>query len=130
MANFLLDKGYLAQGTTAYAVGEVAAMGTVAQSCKRSVSAADPLNFGIMVEACDAAKLVANPTKIYLNVRRAGIARAIAGGTISKGDRLTNDTSARVVKQVTAGGPFFAIAEEDATVDTFVDVYIVGAATI
>lgn len=133
MSNFVLDKGYIAEGTTAYAVGEVVKYGTAPQSIVRSTSAADQLNMGIVMEAVDAAKLAAGvgAGKVVLNVRRIGIARAIAGGTIAKGDRLTNDTSARVVKQVTAGGPFFAVAEEaTSTVGAQVEIFICGQATI
>lgn len=132
MANFVLDKGYTAEGTTAYAFGEVVKYGVGAQSMVRSTVAADQLNMGICQETCDATKLVAaNTGKVVLNVRRIGIAKAIAGGTIAKGDRLTNDTSCRVVKQVTAGGPFFAIAEEATTVvGTLIDVLVGFQATI
>lgn len=129
--NFVLDKGFLAGGTTAYKAGEVVVMDTAPQSCLRSTSAAAPNNIGIVVDDIDAAKLTANPGKIYVNVRMLGIARGLSGAAFAKGARLTNDATGRLVTQATAGGPFFATALEATTgAGQYAEVLLSGPATI
>jgi|SRR5690606_31602169 len=94
--NYVLDKGYKVEGSSAIKLGEVAVPGTGEQSAVRATSASDttaPL--GVFQEDVDAARVTTG--KVVANVRMLGITRAIAGAAITKGARLTNDTSARVV---------------------------------
>src|SRR3954447_15195828 len=96
--NYVLDKGFLAQGgNVQYTLGEAVVPGTVTQSMARSTGAPTGTTFwlGICQETVDAAKV--NTGKVFADVRLMGISRAIAGGTVTVGARLTTDTSARVV---------------------------------
>ena len=130
-ANYGLDKGVLIEGTSAVAAFTIASRGTGIQTGKNATSAGDPLILGVFQESCDAAKLAANPGKIYLNVRLQGISRVITGGVFAKGDPLTNDTTGRAVKQTTAGGRSFGLAEEaSAAADAYVNVQLTPGATI
>ena len=100
--NYLLSKGMLAQGSTAYQFGEVVVLGTVEQSVARATSAGAAGLCGIVMEDVDAARIQTG--KVFIGVCYLGIHRAIAGAPITKGAKLTNDTSARVVTQAGAAG--------------------------
>ena len=108
--NYGLDKGMLAQGSTAYAFGEVVRPGTVEQSVVRgTVAMTSPGFAGICQEDVDATRVLTG--KVIVGVRIIGIARAIAGAAIAKDALLVNDTSARVVTQGGAAGtPVLGIA--------------------
>lgn len=108
--NYVLDKGFLAQGSTAYAFGEGVVLGTVEQSVARATTALTvPGFFGVVQEDLDTTRLATG--KAFVGVRILGITRAIAGAAIAKGAILINDTSARVVTQAGAAGtPVVGIA--------------------
>jgi hypothetical protein len=108
--NYGLDKGFLAQGSTAYQFGEVVRPGTVEQSVIRGTVAMTAAGFaGICQEDLDATRLATG--KAIIGVRVLGISRAIAGAAILKDALLVNDTSARVVTQGGAAGtPVLGIA--------------------
>lgn len=110
--NFVLDKGYLAQGSAAYAYGQPVGYGTVEQSCM-AITVANTLIAGVCQENVDAAKVATG--KVFVNVRKMGIARVLIGASVAKGDPLTVDATGRFITQVTAGGKFFAIAEAAGT---------------
>ena len=129
--NHVLDKGLLANGTTAYAVGEAVVQDTSVQSMKRVGAAlADTDVCFVCMEAVDAAKLIANPGKVVLRARTQGIARALAGANYSKGARLTTDATSRFVTQATAGGPVAAIALEANTTGNLGEVMLTPGATL
>jgi hypothetical protein len=93
--NYVLDKGFIAQGATAYAFGEILVPGTATQTCARATTAG-ALNFlGVCQDSVDQTKIATG--KVEVSVRLLGISRVIAGGTITTGSRVTNDTSARAV---------------------------------
>lgn len=122
--NFLLDKGYLATGTGAYAEGEVVTQATAVQSCARSTSAGAANNFGVVMENVDADRVATG--KVFIHIRRLGIARVKTGGAFAKGAKLTNDTSARAVAAA-AKASFFAIAEEESTgANQYVEALVLG----
>ena len=122
--NFVLDKGYLATGADAYTAGEVVAPNTAVQSTKRATSAGAADNFGVCMESVDATKVATG--KVFLNVRRLGIARVKTGGAFAKGAKLINDASARAVAAA-AKGSFFAIAEEESTgANQYVEALVLG----
>jgi hypothetical protein len=94
--NYVLDKGMLAQGASAYTFGEILVMGSVTQSVARATTVAGGNIFiGVCQESVDVAKVTTG--KVFVDTRILGIARVIAGGTITVGARLTNDASARAV---------------------------------
>jgi hypothetical protein len=113
--NYVLDKGFLAQGATAYAFGEGVVFGSVEQSVVRATTALTaPGFFGVVQEDLDATRLATG--KAVVGVRILGITRAIAGAAVAKGALLVNDTSARLVTQGGAAGtPSVGIALTAAT---------------
>jgi len=113
MANYVLDKGYVATGATAYAFGElVVPSGAAGTSVARATSAGSALILGVCQEDLDTTRLATG--KAVIGVRLMGIARVIAGvNNITYGAALTNDTSARAVLQagaVGSGAPSFGRA--------------------
>ena len=129
--NFVLDKGFQANGTTAYAVGEAVAQDTAVQSIKRIGAAATAADVVfVCMEAVDAAKLVANPGKVFIRARALGIARALAGANYAKGARLTTDATSRFVTQATAGGPVVAVALEANTTGNLGEILLTPGATL
>ena len=122
--NTVLDKGYKANGTAAYAAGELVAFDTAPQSMKRATSAASAELIGVCMEDVDAAKVTTG--KVFANVRRLGIARVKTGGSFAKGAKLTNDANACAVAAA-AKGAFFAVAEEASTgAGQFVEALVLG----
>lgn len=125
-----LDKGMLANGTDAYAFGEVLFIDTAVQSVKRATTAATAANVAaVCQEAVDATKVATG--KVFVNSRFTGIAKCIAGAAVAKGARLTNDTLCRMVTQVTAGGPVLGVALEAASAaGQMFDVLLTPGATL
>ena len=131
--NFVLDKGFVANGSTAYAVGEAVTIDTAVQSMKRIAAAATAADrVMVCMEACDAAKLTANAGKIVLRARMSGIARVIVGtGGFAKGARLTTNASSHFVTQGgAAGSPVVALALEADTAGGFAEVELTPGATL
>ena len=132
--NYVLDKGFLAEGSTAYAIGEIVKAGSVDGAIGRSTtSSATVINVGVSQEAVDASKVTTG--KVILDVRLLGVARVIAGATIAVGDHLTNDTSARAtpVTRAAAGAQpahTFGIAlTSTSTVGEHIDVLLTPGGT-
>ena len=127
--NFVLDKGFLAQGSAAYQYGQTVTFGTVPQSCA-AIAVANTYVLGICQENIDASRVATG--KAFINVRMMGVSRALVGAAVVKGDPLTPDGTGRLIKQTTAGGKFYAVALEDqATVGGFTEVMLInGFATI
>lgn len=126
-----LDKGLLAQGTAAYAVGQVVKLGTVPQSCAATTAALTASEFGgVCMEDIDANKVATG--KAIINVRLAGIAPVRVGAAnIPKGARLTSNASGQVVVQATAGGPVLGILlETGGAVGTLSEMYLTPGATL
>jgi hypothetical protein len=94
--NYILDKGFVAQGSTAYAFGELVVISARATS-------AGSLVLGVCQEALDATRLTrAGGTKAVIDIRLLGISRVIVGAAVAVGARLTNDASARAVTRTKA----------------------------
>jgi hypothetical protein len=134
--NYGLDKGFLAQGgAVAYTFGELVLPGTAVQSMVRATAAPTGTTFwlGVCQETVDATKV--GTGKVFADVRINGISRVIAGGTITVGARLTNDTSARAVAVTRAAAgaqpvPVFGVALTGTTnVGEHVDVLLTPGAT-
>lgn len=110
--NFVLDKGHIATGATAYARGEIVTPGAFSNG-QPSVSRATTVSATNLLYVCmedlDATRLAAG--KAAINCRVLGIARVIAGGAITQFDRVKNDTTARAatVTRAIAGAQPVAI---------------------
>lgn len=123
--NYVLDKGYLVQGTTAILSGELAVDGTVDQSVIRAGAAGDVI--GVFQETVDATRVTTG--KVFADVRLLGIARVLCGGTVAKGDRLAADATARAITSARsiAGAlapRVFGRALTAGTIGTYIDVLL------
>jgi hypothetical protein len=112
--NYGLSKGFLAQGSVAYVQGELVIQGTVDQSVARATSASTLVPFGVIDENVDVAKILTG--KVFVNIALMGLVRVKCGAAVTKGARITNDTSARGVSVTRAAAgaqpqPVFGIAQ-------------------
>jgi hypothetical protein len=125
--NYVLNKGMLAQGTSAYTFGELVIDGSVEQSVARATSAGADVS-GVVQETVDATRVTTG--KVFVNVAYLGMVRVLTGAAVAKRDRLTNDTSARAVPSArTAAGSqpkqVFGIALTAATgANQYIDVLL------
>jgi hypothetical protein len=107
MADHILSKSLgVLQGTTALTWGEVVYK-SGDQQVSRATSAQQEGLLGVALESVDAAKVTEG--KVVPGVAILGIARVVAGsavtGThIAAGDKVTNDTAAKVVKATAVAG--------------------------
>jgi len=130
--NYGLNKGFLATGSTAYAAGEVVVI-SATQQVARATTANVLTPLGICMEDLDTTRLATG--KAIIGVALAGIVRVIAGGSVSVGDRVTNNTSARAVTRTRASAgaqpaATFGIALTSATNDgDHIDVLLTPGAT-
>jgi hypothetical protein len=92
--NYVLDKGHLATGSSAYTFGELCTSSGDGTKCARATVAGSKVR-GVVQENVDAAKVTTG--KVVVNLRLLGISRVLAGAAIAVDDRLTNDATARAV---------------------------------
>jgi hypothetical protein len=115
--NFVLDKGFRATGSTAYAFGEpVVLTGDGTTMARAGAGAANVV--GINYENCDVDRVLTG--KAILDVRVLGIARVLAGAAIARDARLGVDATCRAVTVARAAAgaqpaPIFGIALTAAT---------------
>jgi hypothetical protein len=126
--NYVLDKGYVATGSTAYTAGElVVASGDGTKSARATTAGAEIL--GVNQENADATRVTTG--KAVLDTRLLGIARVLAGAAVAVGDKLTNDTTARAVTGGAAGTRSFGKALTAATAaGQYIDVLLTPANTM
>ena len=126
--NYVLDKGYVATGATAYKQGEAVVASGDGTKCARATSAA-ALVLGVCQEELDTTRLATG--KAVIGVRLLGITRCIAGGVVAVGGKVTNDTSARAVAGGAAGTASFGIALTASTgAGEFIDVLLTPGNTM
>jgi len=92
--NYVLDKGHLATGSTAYALGELVVASGDGTRCARATAAGSKVR-GVCQETVEVAKVTTG--KVVLDVRILGISRVLAGAAVAVEDRVTNDATARAV---------------------------------
>lgn len=112
--NYVLSKGFLAQTpVTAYAKGLLVIQGTVEQSVITLSAASSLVPFGVIADDIDATKIATG--KAIIGIDLLGISRVKCGGVVTKGDRITNDSTSRGITQARTAGasqpqPVFGIA--------------------
>lgn len=113
MSDYVLDKGYIATGATAYVRGELATKDSTGKKVSRA-TVVDVLTQIVPVgEDLDTTRLATG--KVVINCKVLGVARVLSGAAILVDARVTNDATARAVPRAqTAGGtapkPVFGIA--------------------
>jgi hypothetical protein len=130
--NFVLDKGFRATGSTAYAFGEpVVLTGDGTQMARAGAGATNVI--GICQEDCEVAKVLTGAA--ILGVRVLGISRVLAGAAIARDARVGVDATCRAVTVARAAAgaqpaPVIGIALTAATAagDT-IDVLLTPGAT-
>jgi hypothetical protein len=103
--NYVLDKGFLMQGTAAVTLGMLVKDGTVDQSVALA-GTGDVL--GVLNETVDATRVATG--KVFIDVRLLGISRVLCGDVVTKGDRLVSDATHRAVKATQAGAAAVPVA--------------------
>lgn len=127
--NYVLDKGLLATGSTAYAAGELVVAAAGPGVARATAAGAKVL--GVCMEDLDAAKVTT--ARAVVAVRILGIARVKVGtGGCAVGDRLTNDAGALgVVVAVSVGlKESFGVALTAASANGYADVLLTPFATV
>ena len=109
---YVLDKGFLATGATAYVFGEIvraqagAVMTTTFNSIARATTATVLTTtaelLGVVQEDLDTVRLATG--KAEIGVRLLGIARVLSGAAVTAGTFVTNDATARAVTVTKAAG--------------------------
>lgn len=136
--NYVLDKPFLATGATAYAFGEIVKLiagsgsfSTTANSVVRNTTATvlttTDVTLAVAQEDLDTVRLATG--KAFINCRLMGIARVQCGATVTVGDHVTNDATARAVKATRAAGgaqpiQILGIALSGGTVGQHIDVLL------
>jgi hypothetical protein len=124
MANYILDKGYVAVSTynSSNAAGVVAKRFvklTANQTIDLNV-ASNTRPVGVVQENVDQAKVATG--KAVVDVRVQGIARVIAGGTIAIGGEVMSSTTGTAIAAVTAANIVCGIALQAAVSGDEIDV--------
>jgi hypothetical protein len=98
-ANFILDKGYILEGSTAYTAFRFVAAGATDTSVTSTI-AAGALALGVIQEDVDAAKVATG--KVAADVRILGISKVTAGAAVTLWAEVVTDTSGRAVNAATS----------------------------
>ena len=114
MRNDGLTKSFYAEGTLEGR--KLVTFGAGKLTVKQATAASDAL-IGVTTQ-------IGSETNGRVDVIFAGITEANAGGTIAKGDVLTSDASANVVKASQAADRVIGIALEDAVAGDYVSILI------
>jgi hypothetical protein len=137
--NYVLDKGHVATGSTAYAFGELvtpvanAATPNASTAVARATTANVLTPIYVCQEDLDTTRLATG--KAVVDCRLLGISRVLSGAAVSVHDRVTNDTTARAVTRTRAAAgaqpaATFGIALTAATAaGQYIDVLLTPGAT-
>lgn len=102
--NYVLDKGFKAEGSAAYLAARFVQSGTAEQSVKL-ITAVNQKAIGVCMEAVDATKVVTG--KAIVDVRLLGIARVEVGAVaITKDMKVAPDAAGKAI--VSAAATFSA----------------------
>ena len=126
--NYVLNKGLVATGATAYKFGECVTLSGDGTKCARATSAAAPAVF-VCQEDLDTTRLATG--KAVINVAMYGIVRVLSGAAVAVNDKVANDATARAVPGGAAGTASFGIALTAATgAGQFIDVLLTPGSTM
>lgn len=143
--NYVLDKGFLATGATAYVFGEIVkvvvgtgsfstTMNSVVRNTTATVLTTADTMLGVVQEDLDTVRLATG--KAEVGVRLLGISRVQVGAAVTAGKYVTNDTTARAVAvtKAIAGAqpvPVLGYALTGATAaGQFIDVLLTPGASV
>jgi hypothetical protein len=127
---YILDKGHVATGSTAYLFGELVTSSGDGTKCARATVAGSKLR-GVCQENIDATRVTTG--KAVIGIRMLGISRVLTGAACAVDDRLTNDATARAVPVAATVGAkeSFGVAMTAATgAGQFVDVLLTPYAVV
>lgn len=105
--NYVLNKGLLATGSTAYKAGECVTLSGDGTKCARATSAAAAVVF-VCMEDLDTTRLATG--KAVIGVGMQGIVRVLTGAAVAVKDKVANDATARAIPGGAAGTASFGIA--------------------
>jgi hypothetical protein len=122
--NYVLDKGFKATTGSAYAFGEILRLVTH-DTVARATSAAQTGQLFVCQEDVDQVKV--DTGNVVVGSRVLGVSRVLAGGTITVGAKVTNNTSARAVV-ATAGQNVLGVAWTAGASGEYIDVLLTPGA--
>jgi hypothetical protein len=134
MANYVLDKGFLTTGSSAYAFGEIGIVAADGVSVARASAAISGVGVAVVIqENLDVAKVLTG--KAVIDCRVLGIARVLcaSAAVVVPGNRITSNASAQgIVQASTLAGPLptlgVAMSAKSAGNVGFVEVLLVPGA--
>lgn len=100
--NYVLDKGFLCQGSAALPIARFVQAGTVEQS-QTPHTATNQRALGVTMEAVDAVKVATG--KVFADVRLMGIARVEAAAAVSKMARVSPDATGKAITSIASSIP-------------------------
>lgn len=119
--NYLLNKGFLVQGSAAVVFGTAYQAGSVEQSVTPH-TATNQRSLGVAQENVDAAKVATG--KVYANFALAGIVRMRAGAAVAKMARVSPDASGRAITSVASSIPIGIALTAAAAAEEHIDVLL------
>lgn len=126
MADYVLDKGMLVQGSAALVANRFVSFGTVDWSVNPTISAGAQAA-GVAMENVDAAKVTTG--KVYADVRVFGIALVKLGtGGITRGGQVATDASGQAVAAASTNS-VLGIAMESGSAGDLVNIALSNAGT-
>jgi hypothetical protein len=126
--NYVLHKGLLATGATAYKFGECVVPSADGTKCARATGAAAAVVF-VCQEDLDTTRLATG--KAVIDVAFLGIVRVLSGAAVAVNAKVANDATARAVTGGAAGTASFGIALTAATAaGQYIDVLLTPGNTM
>jgi len=126
--NYVLNKGLVATGSTAYKFGELVVQSGDGTKCARATTPAAAVVF-VAQEDLDTTRLATG--KAVINIATLGMVRVLAGAAVAVGAKLANDATARAVTGGAAGTASFGIALTAATAaGQYIDVLLTPGNTM
>jgi hypothetical protein len=121
-ANYVLDKGYVLEGSGAYTAFRFVAAGATDSSVTSTI-AAGALALGVIQEDVDAAKVA--PTKVVADIRLMGISKMVAGAAVTLWAEVSTDNQGRVINAATTQRVLGRALQSAAAAGDIIDVMLV-----
>jgi hypothetical protein len=121
-ANFILDKGYILEGSSAYTAFRFVAAGATDTSVTSTI-AAGALALGVIQEDVDATKVATG--KVAADIRILGISKVVAGAAVTLWSEVATDASGRAINAATGHRVVGRALQSAAALGDIIDVLLV-----
>jgi hypothetical protein len=126
-ANFILDKGYVLEGSSAYTAFRFVAAGATDSSVTSTI-AAGALALGVIQEDVDAAKVATG--KVVADIRLLGISKVVAGAAVTLWAEVATDNQGRAINAATTHRVIGRALQSAAAAGDIIDVLMVPCGRI